>query len=196
MRIIATFFALMVGGILPAAGGEAPPAPDRERSAHRTHDAAESLNPEDWPPPEGAKKLAVARPPYPRPVKQTLDFARKQCRKEGGRSIRFRPDVVRKGDLNRDGRDDYIVDFRGTACADRLYMFNGTGGWDLEIFVSRGGQLPLAFSGRVRGYDLSDGPGARIMTFDLHGGFCGKAGADECLKEKRIDGRKFAFRDR
>lgn len=130
-------------------------------------------------------------------MQRSLEFARTQCEAEGGRSLAFRPDIVRKSDLNGDGRDDYIVDFRNAVCAERLSMFNGTGGWDLEIFVSQGRtRLVRVFTGRVRGYDLSETPGSRTMTFDLHGGFCGKAGVEECLKSRRITGRKFEFRDR
>jgi hypothetical protein len=76
-------------------------------------------------------------------------------------------------------------------------MFNGTGGWDLDIFVARPrGGLTHVFSGRVRDYDISPGPGPRTMTFQLHGGYCGLGGAEQCVKRRKMSERAFAFRDR
>jgi hypothetical protein len=151
---------------------------------------------EDWVA-TGAAKLAVAAPPYPREVRHSLAYGRKLCRKEGGTALTYPKGIVRMGDLTGDGRPDYVIDYRGSMCAERLYMFNGTGGWDFEVLVAQGGgRLVSVFSGRVRDYDISEGPGARTLTFSLHGGYCGLGGAEECIKKRRIDGRRFAFRDR
>jgi hypothetical protein len=196
MRIAAIFLLATLAAVSPARSEEAASASANEQPTG-SDAASETLDADYWVPPRAAAKLAIATPPYRSAVQRSLDFARKQCREEGGRSLAFRPDIVRRGDLNGDGRDDYIVDFRGAVCAERLYMFNGTGGWDLEIFVSQGRtRLVPVFAGRVRGYDLSNGPGPHTMAFELHGGFCGKAGVEECLKTRKITGRRFEFRDR
>ena len=196
MRIPVIFLPLILAAVSPTRSEEAASA-SADEQAKGSEAASETLDADYWVPPRAAAKLAIATPPYPGAVERSLDLARMQCREEGGRSFAFRTEIVRRGDLNADGRDDYIVDFRGAVCADRLYMFNGTGGWDLEIFVSQGPtRLVPVFAGRVRGYDLSKGPGPRTMTFDLHGGFCGKAGVEECLKTRKITGRRFEFRDR
>jgi hypothetical protein len=151
---------------------------------------------EDWVA-AGAAKLAVAVPPYPREVRQSLAYGRKLCRDEGGTALTYPKGIVRTGDLTGDARLDYVINFRGSMCTDRLYMFNGTGGWDFEVLVAQGGgRLVSVFSGRIRDYDISQGPGARTMTFSLHGSYCGLGGADDCVKKRRIDGRRFAFRDR
>jgi len=42
------------------------------------------------------------------------------------REAHLQAGIVRKIDLTGDGRDDYLVDFRASFCAERLYMFNGT----------------------------------------------------------------------
>ena len=145
----------------------------------------------------GAAKLAVAAPPYPREVRRSLAYGRKLCREEGGTALTYSKGIVRTGDLTGDGRPDYVIDFRGSICAERLYMFNGTGGWDFEVLVATGrGRLVSVFSGRIRDYDISEGPGVRTMTFSLHGGYCGLGGAEECIKKRRMNGRRFAFRDR
>jgi hypothetical protein len=151
---------------------------------------------EDWVA-TGAAKLAVAVPPYPREVRRSLAYGRKLCREEGGTALTYPKGIVRTGDLTGDGRPDYVIDYRGSMCTERLYMFNGTGGWDFEVLVAQGGgRLVPVFSGRIRDYDISQGPGARTMTFSLHGSYCGLGGAEECIKKRRMDGRRFAFRDR
>lgn len=159
--------------------------------------ADESEVSEEWVPAKGAAKLTVAVPPYPREVQRSLAHGRKLCREEGGIALTYPKGIVRTGDLTGDGRPDYVIDFRGSMCTERLYMFNGTGGWDFEVLVAQGsGRLVSVFSGRIRDYDISEGPGARTMTFSLHGSYCGLGGAEECIKKRRIDGRRFAFRDR
>jgi hypothetical protein len=130
-------------------------------------------------------------------VQQALDTGRKECLAQGGARLTYKPGIVRKIDLTGDGRDDYLVDFRAGFCAERRYLFNGTGGWDLDLFVARPrGGLTHVFSARVRDYDISPGPGPRTMTFSLHGGYCGLAGVEQCVKRRRIRERAFAFRDR
>jgi hypothetical protein len=144
-----------------------------------------------------AAKLAVAQPPYPRAVQQTLDQDLKECLAQGGTSLTYKPGVVHKGDLTGDGRDDYMVDFRAGFCTERLHMINRTVGWNLDIFIARPkSSLTRAFSGRVRDYDISAGPGPRTMTFQLHGGQCGLATAEECLRRRKMSARAFAFRGR
>jgi hypothetical protein len=76
-------------------------------------------------------------------------------------------------------------------------VFYGTGGWDLEVFVTRSrGRTARVFSGRARDYDLSAGPGSRLMTFHLHGTFCGLSGPEDCVERRRIGPRPFAFSNR
>jgi hypothetical protein len=143
---------------------------------------------EDWVA-TGAAKLAVAVPPYPREVRRSLAYGRKLCREEGGTALTYPKGIVRTGDLTGDGRPDYVIDFRGSMCTERLYMFNGTGGWDLEVLVAQGrSRLVSVFSGRIRDYDISQGPGARTMTFSLHGGYCGLAERKSALRRGALTG--------
>ena len=143
-----------------------------------------------------AAKLAVAHPPYPPAVQQTLDQDLKKCLAQGT-SLTYKPGVVHKGDLTGDGRDDYMVDFRAGFCTERLHMVNRTIGWNLVIFIARpNGSLTRVFSDRVRDYEISAGPGPRTITFQLHGGQCGFATAEECVKRRRMNVRAFAFRGR
>jgi hypothetical protein len=190
--IVLVWFAVATPALsqTPGSGAEST-APPGAASA----DGSEAA--EDWVPATGAAKLAIAVPPYPQEVRHSLAYGRKLCRQEGGTSLTYPRGIVRTGDLTGDGRPDYVIDFRGSMCAERLYMFNGTGGWDFEVLVSqRSGRLISVFSGRIRDYDISEGSGARTMTFSLHGSYCGLGGADDCVKRRRIDERRFAFRDR
>lgn len=183
---------------MPAASqtGKAEPAASAEPSPAEPA-ADEPEGDDDRTPATAATKLALAQPPYPRAVQQALDSGRKECLGQGGARLTYKRGIVRKIDLTGDGRDDYLVDFRAGFCAERLYMFNGTGGWDLDIFVARPrGGLTHVFSGRVRDYDISPGPGPRTMMFRLHGGYCGLAGAEQCVKRRKMSERAFAFRDR
>ena len=190
--------ASLTGAVVPAASqtGKAEPAASAEPSPAEPA-ADEPEGDDDRTPATAATKLALAQPPYPRAVQQALDSGRKECLGQGGARLTYKRGIVRKIDLTGDGRDDYLVDFRAGFCAERLYMFNGTGGWDLDIFVARPkGGLTHVFSGRVRDYDISPGPGPRTITFQLHGGYCGLAGAEQCVKHRKMSERAFAFRDR
>ncbi len=163
-------------------------------SPARTAEAEEGL---ESPVPKAAARLAAAKPPYPAAVQEILDHGRRECLSLDGGSFAAGPGAVRAGDLTGDGRADYVVDFRDARCAGLLSLFEGTGGWPVTILVAGpGGTLVEVFSGMVRDYDVSRGPGARTLTFHLHGGFCGRSGADDCIRRHRMSARPFAFRER
>jgi hypothetical protein len=136
-----------------------------------------------------------AAPSYPKEIAAALDRENKECLEQGeGTGAKFGPSIVRTIDLNGDGRLDYIVDLKDTKCDGFESYFCGTGGCGVEIFIAqRNGSYRSIFSNRVRGYAIVPGRGARKIKFDLHGGYCGKAGAYECVKTRRITGKPFAF---
>ena len=102
---------------------------------------------------------------------------------------------MRKLDLTGDGRDDYIVDFRDTECADREAAYCGTGGCSLDILVTLpNGKIRSVFSDRVRAYEILAGEVARIIRFELHGSYCGGHGNPSCIKEYRITAKPFEFK--
>ncbi len=103
-------------------------------------------------------------------------------------------DTVRKLDLTGNGRDDYIVDFRDTVCADREAAYCGTGGCIMDILVTLpNGRVRRVFDGHVRTYEILPGEGARTIRFALHGGYCGGHGNPSCIKEHRITAKPFVF---
>ncbi|MDA9437385.1 hypothetical protein [Bradyrhizobium sp. CCBAU 51627] len=136
---------------------------------------------------------------YPTGVQKALRYANEECRSEGGGEVAFAPDTVRRIDLTGDGRDDYIVAFRDTKCAEREGSFCGTGGCVMTILVTLpDGRTREVFDGYVRSYTILAPPmkhgAARTVRFDLHGSFCGGFGAQACVKEKAITATPFEFR--
>ena len=104
---------------------------------------------------------------------------------------------MRKLDLTGDGREDYMVDMHEVQCIDREHIFCGTGGCNLIILVAlKDGRLRTVFDGMVRSHEIGKGPGARTISFDLHGGYCGLAGAYTCPKKRRISDKPFRFGQR
>jgi hypothetical protein len=61
-------------------------------------------------------------------VQKALHYANEECEADGGGAVTFALDTVRKLDLNGDGRDDYIISFADTKCADHETAYCGTGG--------------------------------------------------------------------
>lgn len=136
---------------------------------------------------------------YPPGVRKALIYAVEECDNQGGGTVTFAPDTVRKIDLTGDGRDDYIVDFRDTKCGDRETTYCGTGGCVLDILVTLpDGNVRPVFDGYARSYTIVAPPmkrgAARTIRFDLHGSFCGRFGAQACVKEKAITTTPFEFR--
>jgi hypothetical protein len=134
---------------------------------------------------------------YPPDVRAVLEEARKACANEGGQRVEFADDTVRRVDLTGDGRDDFIIDLTYAKCVDREYAFCGSAGCDHTIVVAkRGGGHMRVFSQQVNGYRIEGKRGARTIRFDVHGGFCGKSGAEDCVKRQCISEKPFAFKQR
>ncbi len=144
----------------------------------------------------GLMAPALAQSPsYPKDVQAVLDSARKSCMDDGGTSVEFSNEDVRKVDLNGDGRDDYIVHLQNAECPGNLGAFCGTGGCDLTILLAKpGGSFVTIFGQRVRGYEIKPGRGASTIRFQLHGGYCGGHGNPSCFKSRRITGTRFDFK--
>ena len=151
----------------------------------------------------GAARADDAKPfdpaDYPPGVQKALRYANEACESQGGGTVAFAPDTVRRIDLTGDGRDDYIVDFRDTKCGERESTYCGTGGCVLDILVTLpGGRVRSVFDGYVRGYTVlapaTKRGSARTIRFDLHGSYCGGFGAQACVKEKAVTATPFAFR--
>jgi hypothetical protein len=133
----------------------------------------------------------------PAEVQAHVNDARKECAGIEGGELRVDPQAYQKLDLTGDGRDDYLLDYSFIKCSTAEGYFSGTGGSPLVIFVAkRDDSYVKVFEGPVRSYTIAKGRGPRTITFDLHGGFCGKHGAEACPKKHRITAKPFAYKDR
>lgn len=145
----------------------------------------------------GASVQAQSRSSYPFEIQRDLDEAPKECAAADNGQAQVRPGFVRKLDLTGNKRADYVVDFGKLKCPTFESVYCGTGGCLHNIYVTtKRGDLRRVFSGRVRLYRISKVPGAKTITFHLHGGFCSKAGAYDCVKKRRITEDPFEFKDR
>ncbi|MBR0719518.1 hypothetical protein [Bradyrhizobium liaoningense] len=150
--------------------------------------------------------LALAEEPkafnpsgYPTEVQKALRYANEECTAQGGGTVSFAPDTVRRIDLTGDGRDDYVVDFHGTTCEGREAVYCGTGGCVMNILVTLpNGSVRRVFDGYVRSYEIKPRPmkagAVRTIRFELHGGHCGGHGSPSCYKEKGITATPFEFK--
>jgi hypothetical protein len=150
--------------------------------------------------PVGAKDAAARQPAfkatdYPLEIRKALSYAPEACKRQGDGEgeVTFAPDTVRKVDLDGDGRDDYVVSFQQTKCSSYWGAFCGTAGCDMDFFVTLpNGKLRNVFTSRIRGYEiLTDS----IVRFELHGSYCGRSGNPSCLKEQKITGKPFVFKE-
>jgi hypothetical protein len=133
---------------------------------------------------------------YPKGIEEALGRHKQFCLEQGGTAAAFGPKVVRKIDLNGDGRDDYILDMRDTVCEEMRHAYCGTGGCEVEILIAqRDGSYTSIFSDTVHRYQIKPGRGVRTVRFSLHGGYCGKSGPSDCHKTRRIDGKPFKFKE-
>jgi len=140
---------------------------------------------------------------YPPEVESALEFARKECKEAEGTQTTFGKSTVRKIDLTGDGRADYIVSMDEAKCEGWESYFCGTGGCGLEILVALpNGKYVSVFDGRVRSYKILPGKGAKSegksgakrIQFELHGGYCGRAGVPSCYKTRWITTKPFEFK--
>lgn len=139
---------------------------------------------------------APPRPSHPPEVAAELEDARRTCSDAEGKGVTFGKEAVRRLDLTGDGRDDYIVDLNDAECDGASSVYCGTGGCDFVIFVAKpDGTLTRVFAQRALRYDVLPDRGSRRIRFHLHGGFCGRAGAEGCIRTRRISDRPFAFRE-
>lgn len=134
---------------------------------------------------------------YPPAVRAVLDEARTYCTDQGGQRVEFRREPVRKVDLTGTGRDSFIIDLTYAQCIDAEYAFCGSAGCELTIVVARrGGGYVRVFSQQVNGIDIEGTRGARTILFHLHGGYCGRSGAEGCEKRQRMSEKPFSFQQR
>jgi hypothetical protein len=133
---------------------------------------------------------------WPPEVRELLDHARRECVEAGGKTVTFPKTIMRKIDLNGDGRPDYVVDLQDTECDEALSLYCGTAGCNVDILITgTDGKLTSVFSQRIRQYEILPGRGVKRVRFHLHGGYCGRGGTETCVKTRRMTGAPFEFKE-
>src|SRR3569832_2123231 len=98
---------------------------------------------------------------FPAEVRRSLHGAIAACEADGAGKVTFAPDTVQKRDLTGDGRDDYIVSFQDTQCAESQAEYCGTGGCELDILVTLpDGSIRSVFNDRVRSIEIVERKGS------------------------------------
>ena len=140
---------------------------------------------------DGASALEVSKA-----VQEELDHFRASCR-ENGSDISDPLRALRWEDLDGDGRPDAIIETEKARCAEGYSPYCGTAGCMLVLLKALpNGRHRTLFSDQVWSFEILGEGKRKRMRLQLHGGFCGRAGAEGCTKEVRITGRPFAFRQR
>jgi len=117
----------------------------------------------------------------PENVVSEINFAAKTCRERGGKPNTKA--MLKVNDLNGDGAEDWIVDYKKFVCAGTTNPFCGTGGCSLQIFLwSTGSSWTLAFDEVLHGYKFAIVNGKRTMKVQFGGAACNKTNSRACAK--------------
>jgi hypothetical protein len=136
-----------------------------------------------------ALSLALLAPVFaamePDNVAAEVEDAAKSCREMGGAP---NTDAMLKADdLNGDGAEDWIVDYKKLQCAGTPNPFCGSGGCMLQIFLWSGGSTwTKAFDDTVQSYRFINSGGQRALEVKFSGSACGKVNAQSCPKTYRF----------
>lgn len=106
------------------------------------------------------------------------------CRSAGG-SPSLTEGYLQTGDLNGDGRPDYVQNLMGLECANAWSFFCGSAGCPVTVWLSRDDALEPAWSSYAQDVRL-DGAGVIVS---LHGQFCTppRSGYDGCEERLTFD---------
>jgi hypothetical protein len=100
-------------------------------------------------------------------------------------------------DFNKDGKDDYIIDYNGLSCDSRSGGFInlgmcGSAGCPVAIFLSSPAGYRAAPTGHVQGWEIVRTTNPPRLRLGLHGSACGQIGSDTCYQTWGWNGRAFA----
>jgi hypothetical protein len=126
----------------------------------------------------------------PDAVRKVIQEAERQCRSDGGRPHQG-PKFARVEDLNRDGGEDWILDYAHFECRGAIppLPLCGSGGCTLTIFLWSGGSTwKRAFDDLVQAHQFVRVNGRRVLQADFAGAVCGKANVETCRKLYRFQG--------
>lgn len=112
--------------------------------------------------------------------------AAKICRDMGGTPNSEA--MLKVDDLNGDGCEDWIVDYKKLRCGGKPNPFCGSGGCALQIYLcAKGPTWTKAFDETVQTYRFSKTHGHRSLEVKFGGSACGKTNYQSCPKTYRFE---------
>jgi hypothetical protein len=105
--------------------------------------------------------------------------------------VKFMPEAIWIGDINKDGLDDAVVKSSAIACDNSFGVECTALGCPIRLYVQTDDRR-MAYIGQVRGfgYEIGYRYGIRILEFRIAGNRCQKVNAAKCRMVARVDGRK------
>lgn len=111
------------------------------------------------------------------------------CKDAGGTPTLSEHYLTEVGDLNGDGRPDYVTSLAGLDCADIWTLFCGSAGCPVTVWLSAHEGYSIAWSGHAQAWELR----GKEFVASLHGQFCSppRIGAESCELPLRFDSAPF-----
>jgi hypothetical protein len=134
-----------------------------------------------------AQAQAQSQPKLPQIVQETVDKVRKDCDEK----FQLLPGFATVRDINDDKVPDYILDYGKARCGNMASFYCGTGGCLTQVFASANDTHVLVLDENVRRVRFARVKGRPAMLLDLHGGICGRAGAEACAATLYWNGATF-----
>lgn len=143
------------------------------------------------PPPAPAAATPPDAPMAPPPaVARAAAELMATCREAGGRPSQ-RSGLLTSLDLNGDGVADYILDATAINCEGAASVLCGSAGCPLQVFLSGPRGFTEAFGSNAQAWEVEQG-NPPVLKLNLHGSFCGRVGAETCIKRYAWNGASFA----
>lgn len=105
----------------------------------------------------------------PAPVAKQIQELSATCRGFGGQLMNPKQAIL-SADLNQDGQADYVIDQSAIFCKGAASAFSGSGGAQVDVFVSTPGGYVNAWSGGAFGAKIDRG----VLWLALGGRYCGQ----------------------
>jgi hypothetical protein len=130
-----------------------------------------------------------AAKPLPPEVQSEINMAIKDCDEK----VKFEKGFLTRRDVNGDGIEDFVLDYGHFICGQRSTDYCGSAGCLTQVFASLpDGKFIKSLDENVRGIKFTAVHGRPAMLLDLHGSYCGKAGAAPCNETLYWNGEKFS----
>jgi hypothetical protein len=125
-------------------------------------------------------------------VKKEVADVEQDCRNDGGTPHRG-PNFLRVQDLNGDGGEDWVIDYKRFECrgSSSPQPMCGSGGCSLSVYMWSGGSTwTQALDTTVQAYRWIAANGRPALQLDMGGSACGKANYQTCREVYVFQGTK------